>query len=269
MVVEPGTKNQMDQRVQWSQDKSCAVAGQTIREVEQPSQTYNTPSGRRVLIVEDDVSLADFLASELQAENFSTDLVNDGEAALARLEKDGRYDLLILDLNLPKLDGISLLQRIKPTHPRMRMLVLTARSRVQDKVKALQSGADDCLTKPFSLVELFARVHALLRRDAALIPNCSSVGDLTLNREERRVERNGRRIELTPREFAILELLMRNLGRPVSRATLLEEVWNMPPDPSTNIVDVYMKYVRDKVDLPGERKLTHTIRGVGYELRDA
>jgi DNA-binding response OmpR family regulator len=102
-----------------------------------------------------------------------------------------------------------------------------------------------------------------------MIANCSQVGDLTLNREERRVERNGRRIELTPREFAILEYMMRNAGRPVSRATLLEEVWNMPPDPTTNIVDVYMKYVRDKVDLPGEVKLTHTIRGVGYELRDA
>jgi DNA-binding response OmpR family regulator len=149
------------------------------------------------------------------------------------------------------------------------MLVLTARSRVEDKVMALQSGADDCLTKPFSFAELLARVQALLRRNSGLIPNCSKVGDLALYREERRVERNGRRIDLTPREFAILEFMMRNPGRPVSRATLLEEVWNMPSDPSTNIVDVYMKYVRDKVDLPGEVKLTHTIRGVGYELRDA
>jgi DNA-binding response OmpR family regulator len=147
--------------------------------------------------------------------------------------------------------------------------VLTARNRVEDKVKALQTGADDCLTKPFSFAELTARVQALLRRDANLIPNASTVGDLTLNREERRVERNGRRIDLTPREYAILEFMMRTPGRPVTRATLLEEVWNMPPDPTTNIVDVYMKYVRDKVDLPGERKLTHTIRGVGYELRDA
>lgn len=149
------------------------------------------------------------------------------------------------------------------------MLVLTARTQIKDKVKALQSGADDCLTKPFSLAELFARVHALLRRDSGMVPNCSKVGNLTLNREERKVERACCWIDLTPREFAILEYLMRNAGKPVSRATLLEEVWNMPPDPSTNIVDVYMKYVRDKVDLPGETKLTHTIRGVGYELRDA
>jgi two-component system copper resistance phosphate regulon response regulator CusR len=149
------------------------------------------------------------------------------------------------------------------------MLVLTARSRVEDKVKALQTGADQCLTKPFSFAELLARVQALLRRDTGAIPNCSRVGDLTLNREERRVERNGRRLNLTPREFAIIEFMMRNAGHPVSRATLQEEVWNMPADSSTNIVDVYMKYVRDKVDLPGEVKLTHTIRGVGYELRDA
>lgn len=197
------------------------------------------------------------------------DLVHDGEEALSMLQNERRFDLLILDLNLPKLDGISLLQRVRPAQPRLPMLVLTARNRVEDKVTALQSGADDCLTKPFSFVELVARVRALMRRNSGLIPNSSKVGDLTLHREERRVERNGRRIELTPREFAILEFMMRNPGRPVSRATLLEEVWNMPSDPATNIVDVYMKYVRDKVDLPGEPKLTHTIRGVGYELRDA
>jgi DNA-binding response OmpR family regulator len=243
-------------------DQSYAEAGES-------GQPSNALTGRRVLIVEDDVALAGFLSSELRAERFTVDVVHDGEAALTLLQDERRFDLLILDLNLPKLDGISLLQRVKPTQPRLRMLVLTARTQTKDKVKALQSGADDCLTKPFSLAELFARVHALLRRDSGMIANCSQVGDLTLNREERRVERNGRRIELTPREFAILEYMMRNAGRPVSRATLLEEVWNMPPDPTTNIVDVYMKYVRDKVDLPGEVKLTHTIRGVGYELRDA
>jgi len=235
----------------------------------QRSPVFNSLAGRRILIVEDDESLACFLASELQSNNFVVDMVHDGEAALDMLQGGRLYDLLILDLNLPKLDGIAVLQRVKPAQPRLRMLVLTARSRVEDKVKSLQSGADDCLTKPFSFEELLARVHALLRRTSGLIPNCSKVGDLTLDREERRVERNGRRIDLTPREFAILEFMMRNPRRPISRATLLEEVWNMPADPSTNIVDVYMKYVRDKVDLPGETKLTHTIRGVGYELRDA
>jgi DNA-binding response OmpR family regulator len=235
----------------------------------QRAPAFNSLAGRRILIVEDDESLAGFLASELQSKNFAVDMVHDGEAALHALQGERLYDLLILDLNLPKLDGIAVLQRVKPAQPRLRMLVLTARSRVEDKVKSLQSGADDCLTKPFSFEELLARVHALLRRNSGLIPNCSKVGDLTLDREERRVERNGRRIDLTPREFSILEFMMRNPRRPISRATLLQEVWNTPVDPSTNIVDVYMKYVRDKVDLPGETKLTHTVRGVGYELRDA
>jgi DNA-binding response OmpR family regulator len=252
----------------YSDSATATVANQTIARAVQSGAVANRVATRHILVVEDDVSLAEFLGSELRAERYAVDLVHDGEAALSSLD-ERRYDLLILDLNMPKLDGIGLLQRAKPARPRLPMLVLTARSRVEDKVKALQSGADDCLTKPFSFAELLARVEALLRRNSGLIPNFSQVGDLTLNREERRVERNGRRIELTPREFAILELLMRNAGRPVSRATLLDEVWNMPPDPSTNIVDVYMKYVRDKVDHPGEAKLTHTIRGIGYELRDA
>jgi two-component system copper resistance phosphate regulon response regulator CusR len=138
---------------------------------------------------------------------------------------------------------------------------------VEDKVTALRTGADDCVAKPFSLMELLARVRALVRRNSGVIPNCSTVGDLVFYREEHRVERNGRRIELTPREFAILDVLMRNAGLPVSRATLLEEVWNSSSEPSTNIVDVYMKYVRDKIDSPGEPRLTHTVRGIGYALR--
>jgi two-component system copper resistance phosphate regulon response regulator CusR len=170
-------------------------------------------------------------------------------------------------LNLPSLDGLSLLKQVRPTQPRLPVLVLTARARVEDRVDALQAGADDCLTKPFSLAEFNARVHALLRRNSGQIPNCSTVGDLSIFRDERRVERNGRRIELTPREYAILDVMMRNAGRPVSRATLLEEVWNMSSESATNIVDVYMKYVRDKIDLPGEPRLTHTVRGFGYELR--
>jgi len=252
-----------------SSDSTIPTAAEGHERAAHSAPIFNSLAGRRILIVEDDESLAGFLASELQSNCFVVDMVHDGEAALNALQAERLYDLLILDLNLPKLDGIGVLQRVKPTQPRLRMLVLTARSRVEDKIKALQSGADDCLTKPFSCAELLARVQALLRRNSGLIPNCSMVGDLTLHREERRVERNGRRIDLTPREFAILEFMMRNPRRPISRATLLEEVWNMPSDPSTNIVDVYMKYVRDKVDLPGEPKLTHTIRGVGYELRDA
>jgi DNA-binding response OmpR family regulator len=238
--------------------------GKSSRKVE----FFEERKGRRILIVEDDVALAQFLCAELECHNYQVEMMHDGEEAAKALEKKRHYDLLILDLNLPTVDGIALMGRVRPQNPRLPLLVLTARSRVEDKVHAIESGADDCLTKPFSLAELLARVQALMRRNSGMIPNCSRVGDLMLLREERRVERNGRRIELTPREFAILEVMMRNAGRPVSRATLLEEVWNMSAEPSTNIVDVYMKYVRDKVDGPGERRLTHTIRGFGYELRD-
>jgi DNA-binding response OmpR family regulator len=234
-----------------------------------PSREFTPSAARRILIVEDDVDLAGFLSAELEAHQYIVEVIHDGETALAALESQAQYHLLILDLNLPKLDGIALIERVRPSQPRLPMMVLTARTGIEDKVKAFHTGADDCLTKPFSLIELLARVQALLRRNSGLIPNASQIGDLTLLREERRVERNGRKIELTPREFAILDVLMRNAGRPVSRATLLAEVWNMPGEPSTNIVDVYMKYVRDKVDTPGESRLTHTVRGFGYELREA
>lgn len=246
-----------------------AKQGADHSENDKSTREFSTPAGRRILIAEDDVDLAEFLSAELREQRFVVDVMHDGEQAFAALEEQGRYNLLILDLNLPKLDGIALIDRLRPVQPKLPVLVLTARSRVEDKVMAIQAGADDCLTKPFSLLELVARVHALLRRHSGTIPNCSRVADLTLFREERRVERNGRRIELTPREFAILEVMMRNAGKPVSRATLLDEVWNMPGEPSTNIVDVYMKYVRDKIDFPGEPRLTHTIRGFGYELREA
>jgi two-component system copper resistance phosphate regulon response regulator CusR len=232
------------------------------------SLEMNVPSGRSILIAEEDASLAAFLSRELRAGSHGVDLTHDGESALEALQDKRRYDLLILDLNLPRLDGVSLMRRVKPEKPKMAMMVLSARSRIEDKVLAFQSGADDFLAKPFSILELMARVQALLRRLSGPIQNVSRVGDLTLHREEHRVERSGRKIDLTPREFAILDYLMRNAGRPVSRTNLFEEVWKAPHDPSTNIVDVYMKYVRDKVDRPGERKLTHTIRGVGYQLSD-
>jgi DNA-binding response OmpR family regulator len=223
---------------------------------------------RQVLVVDDDVALAVFLASELRAASFSVSIAHDGETALEAFDRQ-RYDLLLLDLNLPRMDGLSVLHRVRSLCPKLPTLVLTARSRIEDKVSALHGGADDCLAKPFSVLELMARVGALTRRNSGTVPNCSKVGDLVLYRDERRVERDNRRIQLTPREFDILEFLMRTPGTPVSRATLLEEVWKMPGGASTNIVDVYMKYVRDKVDLPGEPRLTNTIRGLGYEIRSA
>jgi len=227
----------------------------------------NRRPGRHVLVVDDDLDLSAFLSMELEADHFVVDQIHDGADALEALLVKRRYDLLILDLNLPNLDGLSLLKQLRPQQSRLPVLVLTARARVEDRVHALEAGADDCLTKPFSLAEFKARVRTLLRRNAGQVPNCSTIGDLSICRDERRVERNGRRIELTPREYAILDIMMLNAGRPVSRTTLLEEVWNMSAESSTNIVDVYMKYVRDKIDLPGEPKLTHTVRGFGYELR--
>jgi DNA-binding response OmpR family regulator len=249
-----------------SENTVTSESPETSKQVRERSKSIRF-NGQRILIVEDDVSLTTFLGLELEAQGFAVEKAQDGEEALRIIDEKRHYDLLILDLNLPKLDGITVLERLRPEQPRLPILVLTARSRVEDKVQALHSGADDCLTKPFSLIELLARVRALMRRNTGLVPNSTTIGDLTIYRDERRVERNGRRIELTPREFAILEVMMRHAGRPVSRATLLAEVWNTESEPTTNIVDVYMKYVRDKIDRPGEPRLTHTVRGFGYELR--
>ena len=228
---------------------------------------FRPDAGSRVLVVEDDIPLAQLLRQQLEGKAYSVHVVHDGEEARRILEAE-KFDLVILDLNLPKLDGVTLLRHIRPANPRLPVLVLTARSLVEDRALSLDTGADDCMVKPFSFIELHARVRALLRRNNGAVSRISQVADLSLDREEHRVERGGRRIELTTREFDLLEFLMRNAGRPVSRARLMEQVWNMPFDPSTNLVDVYVKYVRDKVDHEGEMKLIRTIRGVGYVLAD-
>jgi DNA-binding response OmpR family regulator len=236
-------------------------------QIEEIPGPFHPDSGSRVLVVEDDVPLAQLLRQQLETQSYAVSMVHDGEAAQQAIQ-DGRFDLVILDLNLPKLDGVSLLRQIRPTLPRLPVLVLTARNRVEDRALSLDTGADDCVVKPFSFIELHARVRALLRRSSGPVSRVSQVADLVLSREQRRVERNGRRIELTAREFELLEYLMRNAGRPVSRSVLMEEVWKLPFDPSTNVVDVYVKYIRDKVDLEGEPKLVRTVRGVGYMLAD-
>jgi DNA-binding response OmpR family regulator len=235
------------------------ISGTTLRD---RSQVSVEP---RVLIVEDDVSLGKFLSRELTLKKFSVEICLDGETACDDFQKS-LYDLVILDLNLPKMDGMAVLKHVRLSQPRLPILVLTARNRTADLVLALEQGADDCLIKPFSLLELLARVRCLLRRNSASLTTSSRVGDLTINREEHWVLRGDRRIDLTLREFALLEYLMSNVGKAVSRATLMQEVWNTPFDPTTNIVDVYMKYLRDKIDLAGEVKLIRTVRGVGYVL---
>jgi len=193
----------------------------------------------RILVVEDDAPLATFVRKGLEAEHYAVDVAEDGELA-RQMAADSDYDLMILDLNLPKLDGIGVLHAVRPKKPSLPVLVLTARSRVEDRVQSLDTGADDCLIKPFSFTELSARVRALLRRGPRTIETVFRVSDLELDRVARRVERAGKLIELTSKEFALLEYLMRNAGRRVTRAMIVEHVWNLSFDTSTNIVDVYV-----------------------------
>jgi DNA-binding response OmpR family regulator len=176
------------------------------------------------------------------------------------------YDLLVLDLNLPSVDGISILKSLRQRKPSVPVMILTARSRVEDRVQCLDTGADDYLVKPFSFLELSARARALLRRSHLPSESVLTVRDLRLDRVERRVERGGRRIDLTTKEFALLEYLMRNAGRRLTRAMIIEHVWNLTFDSTTNVVDVYINYLRRKVDDGFSPSLIHTVRGVGYQL---
>ena len=219
----------------------------------------------RILVAEDDAALASFVRKGLEAEHYAVDISGDGEQARA-MASELDYDLVILDLTLPRLDGVSVLRSVRARKPSVPILVLTGRSRVEDRVQCLDLGADDFLTKPFSFSELSARIRALLRRSHMPAESRLKVDDLQLDRVERRVERCGRRIELTSKEFALLEYMMRNAGRRVTRAMIIEHVWNLSFDTSTNIVDVYVNYLRRKVDDGFARRLIHTVRGVGYEL---
>lgn len=219
----------------------------------------------RILVVEDDAPLANFVRKGLEAEHYAVDLAPDGELART-MALESEYDLLILDLNLPKLDGLSVLSAVRPQKPSLPVLVLTARSRIEDRVQSLDAGADDCLFKPFSFTELSARVRALMRRGPRTVETVLHVADLELDRVARRVERSGKRIDLTSKEFALLEYLMRNAGRRVTRAMIVEHVWNLSFDTTTNIVDVYINYLRKKIDSDHSPHLIHTVRGVGYEL---
>ncbi|MFZ1131125.1 MAG: response regulator transcription factor [Terriglobales bacterium] len=221
----------------------------------------------RVLIAEDDIPLANFLRRGFQTQSYSVDMVHDGEAAAGAISET-KYQLVLLDLNLPKLDGLLVLKKVRPLFPTLPIMVLTARNNLEDKITALDSGADDCVIKPFSFQELTARTRALLRRTSSRSGGTLQVADLVLNRDEFRVERAGKKIDLTAKEFALLEYFMVNARRPVTREMIMENVWKSTYDGSTNLVDVYSKYVRDKVDAGFPLKLIRTIRGIGYVLTD-
>ncbi len=225
----------------------------------------------RALVVEDDEKIASFVVGGLRQSGFAVDRAADGEAGID-LALAITYDVAVLDLMLPKLDGLSLLRQLRQKRVATPVLILSARASVDDRVLGLQSGGDDYLTKPFAFSELLARVQALIRRASpqhAHDPGHLSAGDLRMDLFAREVTRGGQKIDLQTREFALLELLLRHAGRPVTKAMILEHIWDFGFDPQTNLVDVLVHRLRAKVDRDFPVKLIHTIRGVGYALRAA
>jgi len=223
----------------------------------------------RVLIVEDDLTIAGFLIKGFKEGGFAVDHAADGEAG-AHLALSVLYDVAIVDLMLPKLDGLSLIQRMRDQRIRTPVIILSAKHTVDDRIRGLESGGDDYLTKPFAFSELLARVQALIRRSSgAADATRLAVGDLAMDLVTRKVTREGREIALRPREFALLEYLMRNAGRVVSKTMILSHVWDYTFDPGTNVVDVLVFRLRDRIDKGFDRKMLQTVRGIGYVLRPA
>ena len=222
----------------------------------------------RILIVEDDKQTAQFILKGLRQEGFAVDLASDGEDGL-HLVLTEPYDAAVIDIMLPKLDGLALIDEMRRKGNEIPVIVLSAKSSIDDRIKGLQSGGDDYLVKPFAFSELVARIHALIRRATrAGEPTTLSVGDLKIDLARRKVFRKGIEIELQPKEFALLEYLMRNAGRVVSRTMIMEHVWDYNFDPRTTVVESRVCRLRDKVDRPFGSNLIHTIRGVGYVLEE-
>jgi len=220
----------------------------------------------RLLVVEDEKKVASFIKKGLEEEGYVVDLAADGEGGLD-MALNQVHDLIILDLHLPKKSGLRVLQELRAEKVNTPVLLLTVRAAVEDKVLGLDAGADDYLTKPFAFQELLARVRALLRRRAEAEAVILRVADLTLDPARRLVSRGEEKIELTPREFTLLDYLMRNPGRVLTRTMIAERVWGYDFDATTNVIDVYVNYLRKKVDADREPKLIHTVRGVGYVLK--
>lgn len=221
----------------------------------------------RVLIVEDDKKTASFLRKALLEEGFAVDVCTDGEEALATLLAT-RYDVVVLDIMLPGRDGLSMLRALRTQKNGVPVLLLSARGEVNERVDGLNAGADDYLPKPFVIAELVARVKALGRRGQESQPSQLRVADLTLDTVTRQAQRAGTLIELTTREYRLLEFLMRSAGRICGRMAILEQVWDYDFDPGTNLVDVNIMRLREKIDDKFEPKLLHTVRGLGYVIKD-
>jgi two-component system, OmpR family, response regulator len=221
----------------------------------------------RLLLVEDDAKIAAFVIKGLEQAGFAVDHAVDGEAGM-HLAVSETYDAAIVDIMLPKLDGLSLIEELRRQQRDTPVIILSAKRTVADRVKGLQTGGDDYLVKQFSFAELLARVQALIRRGSGTAhPTRLTVGDLVMDLLSREVSRNGAKIDLQPREFALLEYLLRQPGRVVSKTMILEHIWDYSFDPQTNVVDVLICRLRTKVDRDYERRLIHTIRGVGYVLK--
>ena len=221
----------------------------------------------RVLLVEDEKKVASFIKKGLEEHGYAVDLASDGKTGLA-MALDQIHDLLILDINLPEIDGLTVLGQIRGKKVVTPVLLLTVRATIEDKVIGLDTGADDYLSKPFSFEELLARVRALLRRHSESKSPVLSLADLSLDPASRQVFRGGNRIELTSKEFTMLEYFLRNVGRVLTRSMIINHAWDYDYEAETNVVDVYIAYLRKKIDAPYHPKLLHTIRGTGYVMRE-
>lgn len=222
----------------------------------------------RILLVEDDRKIASFIVKGLEAAGFAVDLATDGQTGL-EMALTEPYDAAVVDIMLPIRNGLSLIEEVRREKINTPVIILSARDSIDDRVKGLQTGSDDYLTKPFAFSELLARIQALLRRAGGVSePTRLSVGDLAMDLIRREVTRAGEKIDLQPKEFALLEYLLRSAGRVVSKIMIMEHVWDYNFDPQTNVVEARMSRLRDKVDKGFDRKLIHTVRGVGYVLRE-